>query len=196
MSGNTSATGGYLTPQTSDIDDDALADIFTAAFSGITGIDNTLVRPKWQTNPPKYPDASANWCAVGVTESDADAGPVLEHDPDADGGLGQDVYIRHKDITVLASFYGPASKGNAELLKDGLAIPQNLEALQLNSISFISAGTIRAVPESINLKWVTRYDMLVYFRRMVTRNYAVQNIDSADVGITIDDIDLTVNIEP
>jgi len=194
---NTSASGGYLTPTSAPlVEDDALDDIFSGAIAGITGLAGELVRPKWQKKPPKRPASTVNWCAFGVTEDNADAGPVIAHDPDADEGLGQDTYTRHKDITVIASFYGPAAKGVAQLLEDGIAIPQNLEELQLNSICFISAGTIRAVPESVNMQWLDRYDLLLYFRRAVTRTYAVQNILTAGVELNADGYITEIIVEP
>lgn len=194
---NTSASGGYLSPTSAPIaEDDALDDIFTEAIAGITGLDGTLVRPRVQPKPPKKPANTVNWCAVMINEDDADAGPVITHDPNGGGGLGQDTYTRHKNVTVLASFYGPNGKGYAEILRDGLAMPQNLETLDLNFISFASAGTIRAVPESVNMQWVDRYDLLVYFRRKVTRTFAVQTIATAGFELNVENTKSTLNVVP
>lgn len=191
---NTSASGGYLVPTSAELlEGDALDDILTEAVAGITGLDGKLVRPKWQPKPPKRPALSVDWCALGVTENAADAGPVIEHNAT---GLGEDRYTRHKDITVLATFYGPNGKSFAQRLEDGINIPQNLEQLQENSISFISTGTIRAVPESVNMQWVERYDLLLYFRRAVTRTYAIQTIETAGVVLHTDEYDTTINVEP
>jgi len=181
---NTSASGGYLTPSSSVVDDDDLIDIFTEAVAGITALPGQMVRPKWQPKEPKRPDSSVNWCAVGITTTQSDAGPVIQHVPTGgDENLGQDLYTRHQNIEVLATFYGPGAKGNAQLLSDGLSIPQNIETLQLNSISFVSAGTIIAVPESINMQWLKRYDLLLYFRRRIDRAYDIQNVKSANVQL-------------
>lgn len=194
---NTSATGGYLVPTSPEIlEGDELEDILTEAVAGITGLDGKLVRPKWQPKPPKRPAASVDWAALGITESDADAGPVLAHNPNGGGGLGETKYTRQKDVTVLASFYGPNARSIAQRLEDGLTIPQNLEILQEKSISFVSAGTIRAVPESVNMQYVERYDLLVYFRRAVTRTYAIQTIQTVGVELHVEDKVITVNVEP
>jgi hypothetical protein len=190
---NTSATSGYLTPSAPALDDDALVDLITEAVAGITGLDGSLVRPKWQPKPPKRPAASTDWAAVGITESQADAGPYIVHDPNAAGGAGSDTLTRHSDVTVHASFYGPNAKGNAHTLVDGLGLPQNLETLQENSISFVSAGTIRAVPESVNMQWVERYDLLLTFRRTVTRTYAVQTVETIGVELHVDDHVTNIN---
>jgi hypothetical protein len=189
---NTSATGGYLTPAASLVDDDNLDDIFTAAIAGITALDGTLVRPKWQAKPPPRPAVSVDWCAVAITEDTTNAGPVIVHDPVA----SVDTVTRYRDVTLLASFHGPNAKANAQTLEDGLSLPQNLEALQDSSIAFVSAGTIRAVPESVNLQWIKRYDLLLYFRRQVVRTYAILTIATAGVELHVDDEISTINITP
>lgn len=194
---NTSATGGYLVPTSAlPAEGDALDDIFTEAIAGITGLDGTLVRPKWQVKPPNRPAVDVDWCGVGVTENASDAGPVIVHDPNGGGGLGSDEYSRQKDITVLASFYGPNGKSFAQLLEDGLSIPQNLETLQENSIYFVSTSTIRAVPESVNMQYVKRFDLLVYFRRGVARTYAVETIQTAGVELHVEDKIVNIDVEP
>lgn len=194
---NTSATGGYLTPTSPEIlEGDALDDVITEAVAGITGLPGAMVRPKWQAKPPKRPALSVDWCAMGLTESAADAGPVIVHKPSGGAGLGENHYTRHKDVTALVSFYGPNAKSFAQRLEDGLTIAQNLEILQEKSISFVSAGTIRAVPESVNMQWVERYDLLVYFRRAVTRVYAVQTIETAGVELHVENRISTINVTP
>lgn len=189
---NTSASGGYLTPTAPDIlEGDELDDALTAAVAGITGLDGSLVRPKWQAKTPKRPALSVDWCALGVTETTPDAGPVIVHN-----AAGFDTYTRHKDVTVLVSFYGPNSRSFAQKLEDGLSIPQNIEELQNNSISFISAGTIRAVPESVNMQWIERYDVLIYLRRRVTRTYAIETIQTAGVELHVEDKVTVINVAP
>lgn len=187
---NTSASGGYLTPTSAPLVEDSELDaIFTAAILGITGLPLGLVRPRWQPKPPLQPAGNVNWCAFGITTDETDAhGAVLQHDPAADGGNGQDNYQRQTAITLLASFYGPNGKGFAELMRDGLAVPQNREELQLNSIAYVTAGTIRAVPESVNMQWIKRYDLELSFRRQIDRTYAVQNILSVEIQAEICDV--------
>ena len=49
MSGNTSASGGYLSPTSSPpADDDALSSILHDLVVGVTGLAPTLVFPRWQ----------------------------------------------------------------------------------------------------------------------------------------------------
>jgi hypothetical protein len=183
---NTSATGGYLAP-TAPVppDDDALDDLLQALVAGVSGLPGNLVRPRWQPTVPKQPEPSVNWCALGVTEQENDAGPAIQHDPAAEG---HDDYQRHQDIRLLCTFYGPAAKGYAQRLADGLSIPQNREQLRLNDMAFVSAGEIRAAPDFVNQQWVRRYDVTVLLRRKITRTYPVLNLLSAQVSTETDSV--------
>ena len=183
---NTSSTGGYLTPAGSALpaQDADLDDLMQAVVVGITGLDGAMVRPRWQPVAAKMPEPDTDWCALGVTVEDADAGPAIIH---SSAGAGSDTYIRHENIQVLASFYGPHGMSYASQLRDGIAIPQNTESLRATDTSVVIGGeTIRAVPELINQQWLRRYDLVLNFRRKVTRTYAVQNITSV-AGRLIDD---------
>ena len=121
-------------------------------------------------------DGSVDWCAFGVQEQEPDAGPAIHHDGTGDG---HDTYIRHQDVDVMCTFYGPRAKGYAQRLADGLAIPQNREQLQLQDMAFVGVGPIRAAPDLVNQQWVRRYDMTVTLRRKVTRRYSVLNLVGA-----------------
>lgn len=181
---NTSATGGFLEPGPGPIlEDAALVAVFQKVLVGITGLDGSLVRPRWQTKTPKQPDPSVDWCAVGVGDEIPDAGPSIVHDGAAAGGLGQDNLQRHIDFDVHVTFYGPNSGGYAARLRDGLCILQNDDLLKMNLIAFVSSGTIARVPELVSEQWVDRRDITLRFRRQVVRTYAIENILSAGVSL-------------
>lgn len=181
---NTSATGGYLTPETIDqAEDESLEDLFQPAIVGITGLAGAMVRPRFDPDPAKIPAPSVDWCAFSVTQQDPDDNPSIEHDG---SGEGKDVYKRHADVEIFASFYGVNGGKNAARLRDGLFIPQNLEMLNLANIGFVSSGEIRLVPELVNQKWIRRNDLRLKFRRQIVRDYAVLNIVSADVHLLDD----------
>ncbi|MBN3744617.1 hypothetical protein G3N96_04095 [Burkholderia sp. Se-20373] len=182
---NDSSTGGYLAPAVDapPAEDDALDDLVHDLIAGITALAPNLVRPRWQPTVPKQPEPSVDWCAFGVQEQEPDAGPAIRHDGTGDG---HDTYIRHLDVDVMCTFYGPRAKGYAQRLADGLAIPQNREQLQLQDMAFVSVGPIRAAPDLVNQQWVRRYDMTVTLRRKITRTYAVLNLKSATVATTTD----------
>lgn len=189
---NTSATGGYLSPTvvSPPAEDADLDAVFQPLVSGVTGIDGTLVRPRWQTNTPKQPESSVNWCAMGVTIIRPDAGPYIEH---IGAGNGQDNMQRHEEINVACTFYGPLAGANAALLRDGLSIPQNTDLLRLQGIGLIDCDEVRAVPELVNQQWIRRFDVAARFRRQVKRSYPVLNILSAPVTLISDDIGIISN---
>lgn len=182
---NTSATGGYLVPAVASppLDDGALDGLLQQLIKGVSGLPGAMVRPRWQATVPKQPEPGANWCAFGIVDQRNDAGPAIQHDPT---GQGNDIYIRHQDLTVLCSFYGPGAKGYAQTLADGLTIPQNNEAIGAQGMRFIDADDIRAVPDLVNQQWVRRYDMSIRLRRKIQRTYPVLNLLSAEVQTQTD----------
>lgn len=178
-----SSTGGILTPNTPyPADDDALDAILQALVTGITGLDPTAVRPRWQPNVPKVLNPSGNWCAIGVMSSTPDDGPWIGYDPANNVGP----YVRHEQLEVVATFYGPLAKTNAAILRDGLAVPQNTESLRAQDMAYVSTGAIHTAPELVNQQWVRRQDMGITLRRKVSRTYQIHNIAIAAVHL-IDD---------
>lgn len=182
MSGNTSATGGPLAPTGAPLSDDALDDALQALVAAVTGLDGTLVRPRFQIVPPRQPEPEIDWCAIGVMTEEGDANPAIAHDPTGGpGGQGQDTFARHEQLEVLASFYGPNGAGLAKRLRDGLMIPQNMENVLLK---FVNSGTIRKAPEQVNQRWVTRHDMVLKFRQKTERTYQVENFVETPFSVT------------
>lgn len=193
MPTNTSATGGYLTPSsTLPPNDDALEDILTELVAGVTGLDRNLVRPRFQTKPPKLPSVSTDWAAVGISDNDADFDAVVTHDGT---GNGETTLSRNERFEVMVSFYGPNAEGYAKLFRDGLEIPQNREEINKYSINFVSVGTLRNVPEQVNNVWYKRRDLPVYFNRGETRTYAIENIAIADIEIHTDNVVNVIHVE-
>lgn len=180
---NTSATGGYVQPaSTATPEEDLALDLIVQAMvAGITGLDGSLVRPRWQPTQPRMPEITVTWCAIGVTLIRPDDNAAIEHDPT---GQGADNLVRHEDLEVLATFYGPEAALRAAMLRDGLQIAQNREAINASGIGFVKAGEIRPVPELVNQQWVRRQDLPISLRRIVRRTYPVLNILSAPVSIT------------
>jgi hypothetical protein len=168
--------------------------IVQTLVSSITGIPGALVRPRWQPVAPQQPEPSANWCAVGVMDQIGDGAPSITHNP---SGNGSDRLITHEEINALASFYGPRAQFYAELLRDGLGIPQNTEQLAQYEMSFIDAGRIVGMPTLVNQQWIRRRDVPVRLRRKITRDFAVQNIELADIHLFDDThIDELIKVPP
>lgn len=176
---NTSATGGYLAPAGTPApsEDTDLEDVLQAMVVGISGMAGKFVRPRWQEKPPKQPEPDVNWCAVGVHNTKTIANPAIDHEGSDDG---HDQYQMHEELEVLCSFYGPQAQAYASILRDGIFIPQNGEAVKALRMAFYGASDIRPVPELVNQQWVRRYDLFIHMRRQVVRVYPVLNILSAD----------------
>jgi hypothetical protein len=177
---NTSATGGPLLPaQNLVIDDDAFADLIQSVVAGILTLPPSLVRPRWQapTNdpnlPPTQPSPSTDWCAIGIV-TQAQDGWDYEYElatPQGIGSLNQAVY---EEIGLLASFYGPHARGNASLLRRSLQIKQNLDPLYKQGVKLRGIGTIRAVPEAVNLQWISRVDLEINLTREIITTYPIE----------------------
>lgn len=182
---NDSTTPGYLQPTATSppLEDADLDAVFQQMIVGLTGLPGNLVRPRWQPTVPKQPEASTNWCAVGVTNFEPDANPVMTHNP---AGDGSDTFQRHEILTVLASFYGPSASANASLARDGIYVSQNNAMLGTYSMGLVNVGPKRAAPELVNQQWIRRYDFEMRVRRQIVRTYNVLNILSADATVESD----------
>jgi hypothetical protein len=185
---NTSADfPGYLTPTSgAPLDDQALDVVLQAAIIGMLGIQSSLVRPRWQVDPPKEPEPNIDWCAVGVTDEEPDANVAIVHDGAANGGLGQDTGQRSERITAIATFFGPNARTNAKLLRDGLYVQQNRAMLNLQGLAVIDTGGPIGTAELINTTWRRRADLTLRFNRLVVRTWNVENIVSAPATIDLE----------
>lgn len=179
----TSATGGYLVPSTPVDYDDALDDIFHAVIQGITQLPDVMIRPRWQPEPPNQPDFTVNWAAFGVMTLDGDRFSYHRHVPDANGGLGETDIERDEKLKLLISFYGPNCSGYQARWSIGLQISQNRDALSAEGIKLVEVQEAVMLPALFKEKWVKRVDSAAIFRRRVMRTYAIENVESATVGL-------------
>ena len=184
---NDSTTKGFLRPTDAQgpLEDAALDAALQATIVGIVGLDGTLVRPRWQTSPPKQPPLTTDWCAIGIIDEDSEIHPSVVHDG---SNNGSDAMYRGEDLTILASFYGPNARGNAKLLREGLYQAQNRETMREQfGFAMYDTGRVQNVPEMLeNENWLKRADLQFRVRRMISRTYAVRNIDSASGTIIPD----------
>lgn len=177
---NDSSTGGYLQP-TVDMappaEDKDLDYILQDLIVGISNLPPTLVRRRWQSRPPRQPEADVDWCAFGVMSMTPDDNPALIHHGENEGYTEEQ---RHLRVVTLASFYGPNSSWYAGLLRDGIEIPQNRDTLRATSgLALVATRQIVELPELINQLWVRRADLNVEFNRQITRYWPIKNLKSA-----------------
>src|SRR5215472_15859820 len=67
-----STTAGYLGPILGTgpvLQDDQWDDFLHDVLAGVSGLDPTMVRPRWQVVPPNVPDFKTDWLAFGITET-------------------------------------------------------------------------------------------------------------------------------
>lgn len=171
---NTSATGGYLRPTSVNPYGDALDDVFHDLTAGLTGIAASLIRPRWQPEPPNQPDFSTDWVAFGVTLTDRDRFVYTNHDPTQ--GIGVDYFERDESIKVLHSFYGPNGAAMLAAYANNISVDQNRDALLVFGIKLVEVGEVTTLPALLKEKWVKRYDCTTTFRRRIRLTFPVLTI--------------------
>jgi hypothetical protein len=186
---NNSSTGGYLAPTSALApEDDAFDNIMQELVVGVTALPTNLVRPRWQPVPPAQPEATVNWCAIGITEESPQSGrPAITHDSAASGGIGADTLQVNDEAEIMASFYGPNSGQFAKLLRDGIMLPQNRESLELQGFRLVGMpSATRQVPELVNQVFIGRFDLTFRIKRASITVWPIENIASLQVELITD----------
>lgn len=181
-----SSTGGYLVPTETAFN---VEHFFHDLIMGLTGIDKTLVRPRWQPNAPVMPTSNTDWCAFGVTE--------LESDDTACSikTLTGSNLVRHEKYSLLCSFYGSNARDNIRKIRGGLEIGQNREVLFNNNFGYTTCSIATHAPELINDIWNDRYDIEFQFAREVIKAYNILDIISVQGTIKTESITVPFNIQ-
>jgi hypothetical protein len=185
-----SSTGGYLVPASSPapLQDQQLYEALQSMVVGVTGLDGTLVRPRWQPEPSLIPSAGTCWIAIGVTDREADVFPFLGFFPNDTTNYQMQ---RHEEFTMLASVYDLGYNGEADtvavVLRDGIMIPQNNDMLAANGIYVVGDSDLAVAPSLFKQRWMYRVDLKIRFRRQITRQYSVDSIDTVGVDLYTDD---------
>lgn len=181
---NTSATGGYLGESSTLLSITDLEDAWHDIIAGITGLDNTLVRPSRQLDPAQQPDALTDWCAFDIVRVSSDPWLDVAH---VSTGQGSDSVVDHDRYEVGAVFYGPSADTNAGLLRRGLYVWQNRSALRSVGIALQSVGDPVTVPELDSMVWRQRVDLSARFIVESRGSYAVLNLLRSTGDIIGDD---------
>lgn len=191
----------YLVPDISLIPayDQALEDIFQANVAGITALDPTLVRPRWQPEPPNQPDFATDWAAVGVSLTTQDWSHYQVHDPTASTtppGYGADRVERDEQLELFLSFYGPNCHARMSQWRDGIMLEPNRWVLYQYGIKLVEIGQPVFLPALLKETNVKRVDLKATFARRVARIYAIQTVADATVVLNTEKFSYTVVINP
>lgn len=172
---------GPVTPGPNPPEDDSWEDFLHDVFAGITGLDPTLVRPRWQPEPPLRPDINTNWMAFGTQSTRVDFQPASWHIDD--GINGYDALQEHEELDILCSFYGPNNEQYQSYLRRGLYIDQNQAVFRANAVGMVATTGFTRAAELVKEQWWPRTDMTVTVRREIRLNYSVMNLLCAQVRI-------------
>jgi hypothetical protein len=189
-----SSTGGYLVPDAAapppflpPLEGEQLEDLFQTVICGIIGFTSnlrmTLVRPRFQIEPPAQPDPTVDWVAFGFQNGKADFDPFLQHSPDYYGvDAGADISQQDEELELFLSFYGPNARAIQRRFEDGIKIKQNREPLDAQGIKYMGTrGDAYRLPALLKQRWNDRWDQKMVFRRRVFRVYPILNFASASV---------------
>lgn len=159
--------------------------------AAVTEIEASLVRPRWQREPPNIPDFDTPcWLSVGVTRKKPigqwsytghRAAPQTN-----EPATGRDDMVRWEDCELLCTFYGPQCEVYSENFYSGCMVWQNRSVLRLVGLVLVEVGEQIRMPELIKNQWLDRVDRTVFFRRVVQRSYPVMSLISARGVIQLD----------
>lgn len=180
-------TQGYIQPSTTNGYPNGLSleQFIQTVFTGISGIDGTLVRPDWQPNPPAQPDIDVDWMGIGIGDLSPDANSYLS-------GSDNNVQSsqRHETLDVQCQIYGPNAGKNYGLLRDGFQLDANRSALFQANMGFVEITRGRRVPDLYNQRWYNRIICSVFLTAEILRTYPVLTLVSASGTIYIPDVSL------
>jgi len=143
-----------------------------------------MVRPLWQTEPPKQPDINVDWLGFGIESYAPDFSAYLI--PGTPGGPLETQ--RQEILTLSFSIYGPNAPDTYGLLRDGFQVPQNRIALFNASMGYIEITEGRHVPDLVNQRWIDRVTCNVRLSRKIQRTYPVLTFTSATGIIYLPDV--------
>lgn len=180
---NDTTAAGFLTPVSDPQHDQQLDDALHSTIQGVVGrVPATLVRPRWQPEPPNRPNSTTDWIAFGVVRSEPDVFAYEGHEVIANGDGSADSTIVERDelVYVLVSFFGPNAAANDARLRAGLDLAQNRNIMRNLNIGFVEYQAPVRVPALLKETWVPRVDATLVLRRRSVHRYQVRSLVGGD----------------
>lgn len=174
MPNNTTATGGVLVPSTGPTEGQDFKRFIQSVLVSVSGLPGQMVRPSHQKNPPPRPDVDVDWLAFWITHRRPDANPFTQQNED-----GSALLIRHEDVEIQLTAYGPNCQRTLGLIRDSLNLSQNRDQLRSVDMGVGGFEDINSIPEKVNECWYERADMTMTLRREIKRTYPVLHFVSA-----------------
>ncbi len=193
---NDSSTGGYLAPSSrnyelsgfnvTDVDDKAFAVFLQGVVVGITGLAGSLVRPRWQVQPPVIPNFGTDWAAVGKGNVHFDPDAFIQHTPGEGETPGYSMQWRNAILDIIVSFYGQSRESNADILVMGLNMPQNREALYANGYNLVSCTDVELGADLIQEQYLPTSVVNFQLRRLQGWTWPILDLASAKLTVDTD----------
>jgi hypothetical protein len=141
---------------------------------GLSGLDNTLVRPMYQPNPPTIPDFGTDWIGINIKTTDMNGSSyqVLNKD---------DILTLRRDVTfeISLAIYGTNSFRVSTQIRSGMELTQNTEIFRPYNIAFGTHGKLVRSPELHNQRWLERYNLDFTLNYVAVNNTSILSIISA-----------------
>lgn len=141
---------------------------------GLTGLDNTLVRPMYQPNPPTIPAFGTDWIGVDIKTIDMNGSSYQTLNKD-------DILTLRRDVTfdVSLAVYGTNALKIATLIRSGMELTYNTEIFRQYNIAFGSHGKVIRAPELHNQRWLERYNLGFTLNYVAVNNTSIMSITEA-----------------
>lgn len=180
---NDSTARGYLSlVGDSPAYDEALEREISRWIRGVSGLDVSLVYPRWTDPQTSIPENGVTWCGFGITTI-----PGCPTPANVQMSEEQSEQWSWEKVTVICCFYGPNGGNTAATFRAGLYVDQNNVELNRAGLSLNDVGTIYNLPELINNQWVRRYDLTVTLSRKTTRTYNIKSTVGGNVTVSTGD---------
>jgi hypothetical protein len=149
---------------------DELVTMVIEVLRGVTGMPPGLIRPRWQPKAPNWPAEGIDWVSVGVVRTvPSDYGGQTFSDEKL-------VHQQHLTVECLLSIYGPSAVRIAGVVRAGLQMTLNQDAIHGIGLAVQDVGATTTLSEEVNSVFIPRLDLPVQFRMVMSTTYNVPEI--------------------